>query len=107
MAVRERCWWMQRGVLRAIGSPTELTSTLMEDFLAGKTVELETGSQPQKLQTVPNPFFEMMIRPAAPESVVQYSPGATARSGDGMAGWGLTLQRIATPAHCVPQHRIS
>ena len=62
------------GILRGVGSAAELTSTVMEDFLAGKPVDLENSSQPQKLQTMPNPFFETMIRPAAPESVTRYSP---------------------------------
>lgn len=94
------------GVLRAIGPPSELTATLLEDFLAGKAVTLGNDRQPRKLQTTPNPFFETMIRPAAPVLVTGNSPGLQTRYGAGIAGWGLTLKRMASLAYGIPEQRI-
>src|SRR5882724_243097 len=57
------------GIVRAMGPPSELTSALMEDFLASRPIRMSNNDQPQqKLQDRPNPHFEIMIRPAAPVS---------------------------------------
>jgi uncharacterized protein (TIGR03435 family) len=94
------------GIVRAVGPPTELTSALMEDFLAARPIRMSSNAQPQKLQDRPNPHFEIMIRPAAPVSVSGYSSGAQMKYGDGMAGFGLTLKRMASIAWRVSESRV-
>jgi len=94
------------GIVRAIGPPTELTSALMEDFLASRPIRMSDNTQPQKLQDRPNPHFEMTIRPAAPVSVSGYSSGAQLKYGDGIAGYGLTLNRMASIAWRISENRV-
>jgi uncharacterized protein (TIGR03435 family) len=94
------------GVLRAIGPPSQLNSSVMEDFLAGKAVTLGNNPAQHKLQTTPNRFFELMIRPAAPISVTGNSPGLQTRYGAGIAGWGMTVKRMASLAYDVPEQHI-
>ena len=95
------------GAVRASGPSTGLTSQLLEDFLDGRPVALST-SAPVRLQSLPEPLFEMMIRPAAPSDVVGYSPGAEAGTpGRSSEGWGFTLRSLLSTAFDVPEERIS
>jgi len=94
------------GIVRGIGPPSELTGELMESFLEGKEITLSPEA-PVKLQSLPEPFFELMVRPAAPVDAVGYSPGAeSGKPGRSFETWGVSLRRLLSTAYDVAEERI-
>ena len=94
------------GIVRGIGPPSELTGELMENFLEGKEIVLSPEA-PVKLQSLPEPFFELMVRPAAPVDVSGYSPGArSGKPGRSFEMWGFSLRGLLSTAFDVPEERI-
>jgi uncharacterized protein (TIGR03435 family) len=94
------------GIVRGIGPPSELTGELMENFLEGKEITLSPEA-PIKLQSLPEPFFELMVRPAAPVDAVGYSPGAeSGKPGRSFEAWGFRLRGLLSTAYDVPEERV-
>jgi uncharacterized protein (TIGR03435 family) len=78
----------------------------MENFLEGKEITLSPEA-PIKLQSLPEPFFELMVRPAAPVDAVGYSPGAeSGKPGRSFETWGVSLRRLLSTAYDVAEERI-
>lgn len=98
-----------KGVIRAITSPNSVTVQVLDDLLAGKTLDFPEakgspviGSEP----SAPTPFLQVLIRPAAPAAVTGMSPGAERRVGGRFEAWGLPLIEILSRAYDVPPKRI-
>ena len=95
-----------KGIVRGIGLPSDLTGELMGNFLKGKEITLRP-EVPVKLQSLPEPFFEVMVRPAAPVDVVNYSPGAeSGKPGSSSVMWGFGLRELLSIAFDVPEERV-
>ncbi len=93
------------GILRWQGPPVDLTSEMLSSLLAGKKIQMPEEN-PYQQQSLPNPFFEVMIRPAAPEAMVGYSPGAESWKSGSLRFWGATLRNLMSQAYGVPANRI-
>ena len=94
------------GLVRGIGSPSDLTGETIENFLAGKPIVFSSEA-PTKQQSLPDPLFEVMVRPAAPVDAVGYSPGfISTRDGRRFEMWGVDLPRLLSEAYDVPEGRI-
>jgi uncharacterized protein (TIGR03435 family) len=96
------------GVVRGIGNPSDLTGEIMENLLAGKPVVFSREAAPAaKLQTLPEPFYQAMIRPAGPVAVTGFSSGAVSgKAGKRWETWGVWLLRLVSEAYGVPEKRI-
>ena len=98
-----------KGVVRHMGDPSQLTTALLEDLVSGRplAVAAESAAKPQ-LQIVPEPFFQMMLRPAAPASATGFSPGAVSGTrGRVWSTWGVPLANLLSEAYDVPVERIN
>src|SRR5262249_36102335 len=83
------------GIVRAIGSPADLTGEIMENFLAGQPVVFSYSDAPGRLQMRPEAFTQMMISPAAPVDVSGYSSGArSGKPGRRWEVWGVPLRTL-------------
>jgi len=96
------------GVLRGLGNTPDLTGQLLEDLLAEKPVAFSFRSLPgSSLQSAPEPFFQTMIRPAAPVEVSRYSPGAVAgKPGRSYEIYGTPLRTLLAYAYGLPERQI-
>jgi uncharacterized protein (TIGR03435 family) len=99
------------GILRAITNPSQVTESVVEDFLEGKTLSLRQpgssgtpfiGTEP----SAPTPVFQVLIRPAAPVAVTRMSPGAERPTDGRFEAWGCTLGRFLSEAYDIPEERI-
>ena len=94
------------GIVRGIGWPSDLTGELIASLLEGKEFKFSSEA-PVNPQSLPEPFFELMVRPAAPVDVVRYSPGAVdLKPGRSFKAWGFSLRRLLSTAYHVPEERI-
>ncbi|MBZ5619853.1 MAG: TIGR03435 family protein [Acidobacteriia bacterium] len=97
------------GILRGMGNPADLTGEIMENFLAGKPIVFSNDAPTTftKLQTLPDPLFQTMVRPAAPVDAVGYSSGAVSgKAGQRWETWGVPLRRLLSDAYGIPEQRI-
>ncbi len=96
------------GIIRGIGNPSELSADLLEGLLEGKEIDFsdrDVGASHQ--QSLPAPFFEAMIRPAAPVEATGFSRGAeSGKKGHDFQAWGITLKRILYLTYDVDDSRI-
>jgi len=94
------------GVVRGIGSPADLTGETIEGLLKGQPIAFSSEAS-VKLQSLPDPLFEVMVRPAAPADVVGYSSGAVSgQNGKTFEMWGVNLPTILSEAYGIPAQRI-
>ena len=98
------------GIIRAITNPTQVTDSVVEDFLAGKPLSFRQpesmgspfiGSEP----SAPTPVFQVVIRPAAPVAVTGMSPGAERETNGRFEAWGFTLRRLLSEAYDIPDEQ--
>lgn len=96
------------GVLRGIGNPSDLTGETMENLLAGKPIVFSReAAQVAKLQPLPEPLYQAMVRPAGPVGVTGNSSGAVSRkTGKRWETWGVGLQRLLSEAYGIPESRL-
>lgn len=96
------------GVLRGIGNTPDLTGQLLENLLAGKPIAFSFKLLPSSsLQSAPEPFFQTMVRPAAPVEVSRYSPGAVAgKPGRSYEIYGTPLRTLLGYAYGLPERQI-
>jgi thiol-disulfide isomerase/thioredoxin len=96
------------GIVRGIGPPSDLTGETMENFLAGKPIVFSgyEGAR-ANLQSMPDPLFEAMVRPAAPVAVSHYSSGAVSgKPGRRFEVCGVPLETLLYYAYDIPTNRI-
>jgi uncharacterized protein (TIGR03435 family) len=95
------------GVVRGVGDPSNLTGETLENLLAGKPVVFSGEAAPAKLQTLPEAFYQVMVRPAGPVEATGFGPNAVSRkAGRRWEIWGVSLQRLLSNAYSVPVDRI-
>lgn len=96
------------GIVQGVGNASELNAPIIEALLANRPVGFtRTDAKASKLQTTPEPFFQLVLRPAAPVSISGYSPGALSGvRGKKWEAWGVMLSMILAEAYGVPQDRI-
>jgi uncharacterized protein (TIGR03435 family) len=96
------------GMLRGIGNTPDLNGQLLEDLLAGKPVAFSFKTlSTAGLQSAPDPFFQTMVRPAAPVEVSRYSPGAVAgKPGRTYEIYGTPLRTLLSYAYGLPERQI-
>ncbi len=96
------------GIVRGIGNPADLTAEIIENVLAGKPIAFSrSGAAQSKLQTAPEPVFQITLRPAAPVSQSGFSPGAASgKPGRTWELWAMALPRLLYEAYDVPEARI-
>jgi uncharacterized protein (TIGR03435 family) len=94
------------GVVRAVGHPKELTDEVMQDFLAGKTVSIVGQPGQVDTQALPQPVFEVSLRPASPVSVTHVSPGGRMKYGSGSITYGISLANMLSQVYAVPAWRV-
>ena len=96
------------GVIRGIGNPSELSTDLIERLLDGTEINFsDRDVRANNRQSLPVPFFEAMIRPAAPVEVTGYSKGAeSGKKGHDFQAWGVTLKHILSLAYDFDESRI-
>jgi uncharacterized protein (TIGR03435 family) len=96
------------GMVRGIGNAADLTGDTLDSLLSGRPVafSMESGAA-AKLQALPEPLYELMIRPAGPVDATGYSPGAVSgQPGRRWETWGVPLRRLLSDAFAVPEDRI-
>ena len=91
----------KNGIIRGIGNPSELSVDLLERLVDGKEISFsDRDVSASSRQSLPAPFYEAMIRPAAPEEVTGYSKGAeSGEKGHSFQAWGVPLKRILAQAY--------
>ncbi|HEX4170648.1 MAG TPA: TIGR03435 family protein [Bryobacteraceae bacterium] len=96
------------GTLRGIGNASDLTAEFIENLLTGKAITYSMeGTPAAKLQALPDPFYNAMLRPAGPVDVTGFSPGAiSGKTGKSWNAWGLRLPMLLSGAYGVPENRI-
>ena len=96
------------GIVQGVGNASELTAPLLESLLAGQPVAFtRTDGTAAKLQNAPEPYFQLMLRPAAPVTTTGYSPGGQSGvAGKKWEAWGVPLARILAEAYDVPETRV-
>ncbi len=95
------------GVVRGIGPPADLTGETMENFLAGRPIVFSDEGVRTNLQAMPDPIFQVLVRPAAPVAVSGYSSGAVSgKAGQRWETWGVPLRRLLSDAYEIPEERI-
>jgi uncharacterized protein (TIGR03435 family) len=96
------------GMVRGIGNASDLTGDMLENLLAGKPVAFSMdAASAAKLQSLPEPFYEATIRPAAPVDVTGFSSGAVSgKQGKRWEAWGVALVRLLSDVYGVPEKRI-
>jgi uncharacterized protein (TIGR03435 family) len=95
------------GVVRGIGNTPDLTGETLENLLAGKPVVFSREAVVAKLQALPKPLFQAMVRPAGPVEVTGNSSGAVARkAGQRWEIWGVPLRRLLSEAYGIPGSRV-
>ncbi len=96
------------GVVRGIGNPSDLTGETIENLLAGKPIVYSReAASSAKLQALPEPIYQVVIRPAGPVAVTGFSPGAVSgETGRSWEAWGLLFRRLLAEAYKVPEKRI-
>jgi uncharacterized protein (TIGR03435 family) len=96
------------GLVRAIGHPLDLTGEIMENLVAGKPIVISREAAPSaKLQALPEPFYQVMIRPAGPAQVTGNGPGLlSGKAGKRWEIWGVSLLRLVYEAYGVAEQRI-
>lgn len=95
------------GVVRGIGPPSNLSGEVIEDLLAGRPIVFSEQAAPTSLQTLPDPLFQIMVRPAGPVEATGFSPGAVSGTrGKKWESWGVSIQRLLADAHSMPEGRI-
>jgi uncharacterized protein (TIGR03435 family) len=97
------------GVIRGVTSPSSVTSEILEQLLAGRSLNLPEERTPQLLgheSNAPQPLVQVLIRPAASAAVSGYSPGAIAGSEGRYEAYGFTLRHILSDAYNVPETRV-
>jgi uncharacterized protein (TIGR03435 family) len=99
------------GTFRGIGDPREVDAETIEDLLAGRPIvfpALREGLPAAKVQSLPDPLYQVMIRSAGPVQVTGNSPGAvTGKAGKSWEAWGVSLTRLLADTYDVPEERIS
>jgi uncharacterized protein (TIGR03435 family) len=96
-----------KGIVRGIGNPSDLSASLLENLLAGKPVSFSREAASVKLQKLPEPFYQMMIRPAGPASVTGYSANASSGvPGKSWQIWGTKLPALINYAYDIKENRI-
>lgn len=98
----------QAGIVRGVGNAIDLTAGILEDLVAGRPVEFTRSSRsPVRLQSAPEPLFQVILRPAAPAAVSGYSPGAmSGKAGARWSGFGMTLASLLATAHALAPDRV-
>lgn len=96
------------GVVRGIGNPADLTGEIIENVLAAKPIVFSRKGTPSaKLQALPEPFYQLMLRPAGSVAVTGFSPGAVSgKAGKQWTLWGAWLGRLLSEAYDIPEERI-
>ena len=96
------------GIVQGVGNASELNAPVLEALLARQPVTFtRTTGKAVKLQAVPEPFFQLMLRPAAPTSISGYSPGALSGvRGKKWEAWGVPVSMVLAEAYGVPEDRI-
>jgi len=94
------------GVVRGILNPVQVTPETLDDLLAGKTLKY---APPPALPVLgleahaPPPLFQVLIRPAAPVAVSEFSPGWVSNDHGRLSAYGQTMLRILSKVYGVPQ----
>lgn len=96
------------GIVQGAGNASELSAPILEALLARQPVAFNrTAGKTVKLQSVPEPLFQLMLRPAAPVSITGYSPGAVSGvRGKKWEAWGVPMSMLLAEAYGVPEDRI-
>jgi len=96
------------GVVRGIGNASDLTGETIENLLFRKPIVFSmeaTGAA--RLQPLPEPFYQAMVRSAGPVAVTGFSPGAVSgKAGKRWETWGVWLQRLLSEAYAIPESRL-
>ena len=96
------------GVVRGIGNTADLTGEIIEKLLAAERFSFSMEATPAaRLQALPEPLYQVMVRPAGPAEVTGFSPGAVSgKTGKRWETWGVSLRRLLSEAHTVPESRV-
>lgn len=96
------------GIVKGVGNASALNDGILEALRAGQPAGFDRGGgKAVRLQAAPEPFFQLMLRPAAPVAVSGYSPGALSGvRGKKWEAWGITASMILAEAYGVPEDRI-
>jgi len=96
------------GMVRGIGNASDLTGEIMENLIAGKPLVFSMeATVASKLQPLPDPFYQAMVRPAGPVEVTGFSPGAVSGKAEKRWDtWGVSLQRLLSEAYSIPESRV-
>lgn len=102
----------RNGVVQAVTNPASVTHQVLEDLLAGKTLNVPTVPTitPLGLEAnAPPPLMQVLIRPAASVEVSHFAPGSV--RGDRSKGrydtYGVSLRGILSDAYDIPESRIA
>jgi uncharacterized protein (TIGR03435 family) len=99
----------QNGFVRAITNPSSVTPQVLEDLLAGKSLNFPESPAllPLGLESdAPMPLLQVLIRPAAPVAVSGYSSGAMVEKGGRYEVYGMSLRRILSEVYQVPENHV-
>ena len=97
------------GILRAVTNPESVTPQVLEELLAGKPLdfpEVRSGPPLGLEAGAPMPLLQVLIRPAAPVSVSEMSPGGVVDMNGRYDAYGQTLREILSEAYHIPANRI-
>ncbi len=107
---RPRTFLVDRnGVVQAITNPPSVTPQVLEDLLAGKSLnfpEVRMGPLLGLEPNAPPPLLQVLIRPAAPVGVSGSSPGGVIEKDGRYDAYGETLRQILSEAYEVPETRV-
>jgi len=98
-----------KGIVRAVTNPPSVTRQVLEDLLAGKSLnfpEVPMGKPLGLEANAPSPLLQVLIRPAAPVEVSGTSPGFANEVGGRYDAYGETLRFILSDAYDVPEDRV-
>jgi uncharacterized protein (TIGR03435 family) len=96
------------GVLRGVGNASDLTRETMENLLAVKPIVFSMeAAGVARLQPLPEPFYQAMVRPAGPVEVTGFSSGAVSgKAGKRWETWGVWLRRLLSDAYGISEGRV-
>jgi uncharacterized protein (TIGR03435 family) len=98
------------GTIRGVGNPVNLTAETIDHLLARRPVAFTMAGpvSPFHTQSLPDPLFSMMIRPAGPVAITGFSPGAiSGKIGREWEIWGVPLKTLLANAYGVQEARIA
>jgi uncharacterized protein (TIGR03435 family) len=97
------------GIVRALTSPTSVTPQVLEDLLAGKSLDFPEIHKATLLGLeagAPQPLLQVLIRPAAPVALSGTSPGGIFDRNGRYDVYGKTLRNILSDTYQIPEGRV-